>query len=69
MEELEKLKNECAECRACPWYPLCRGGCRRDRDIGDGVLSRSRLCEAYKELFPYALPRLQLIARRIAQQK
>lgn len=69
MRFIEDSAEKDEACRACPWYPLCRGGCRRDRDIGDGVLSRSRLCEAYKEFFPYALPRLQLIARRIAQQK
>ena len=66
---IEESAEKDAECRACPWYPLCRGGCRRDRDIGDGVLSRSRLCAAYQAFFPYALPRLQLIAQRIAQQK
>ena len=57
------------DCYKCPWHPLCRGGCRRDRDDGDGVLKRSRLCAAYQEFFPYALPRMQLIAQRVAQGK
>jgi len=57
------------ECRNCPWYALCRGGCRRDRDDGNGALGRSRLCGAYQAFFPYALPRLEAIARRMAQGK
>ncbi len=52
------------ECLACEYYPLCRGGCRRDRDDGAGRLSRTRFCAAYKEFFAYALPRLYQIAQR-----
>lgn len=55
------------ECRACPYFPLCRGGCRRDRDAGGGALGRTRFCEAYKAFFAYALPRLTAIARGCAR--
>ena len=51
-------------CEACPWLALCRGGCRRDRDLGGGALGRSYFCESYRAFFPYALPRLQALARR-----
>ena len=43
------------KCRSCQWYPLCRGGCRRERQTEDGP---SRWCEAYAAFLPYALPRL-----------
>lgn len=69
MRFIEASMEKDADCYKCPWHPLCRGGCRRDRDDGDGELKRSRLCGAYQEFFPYALPRLQLIAQRVAQGK
>ena len=53
-----------AECRACEWFSLCRGGCRRDRDT-NGVLGRSCWCEAYRRFFPYAVPRLARLAEAI----
>lgn len=49
------------QCAACPYYALCRGGCRRDRDTGDR-LQRNRFCPAYQEFFAYALPVLKKIA-------
>jgi len=69
MRFIEASMEKDEACYKCPWHPLCRGGCRRDRDDGDGQLKRSRLCAAYQEFFPYALPRLQLIAQRVAQGK
>ena len=58
----KSLKVE-AECSECPVFPLCRGGCRRDReDFASGALRLSYLCPAYREFLPYALPRLQRMA-------
>lgn len=55
------------ECESCQWRPLCRGGCRRDREpMKDGRLSLNYFCPAYREFFSYAAPRLQEIARRVA---
>ena len=52
-------------CKTCEFYPLCRGGCRRDREpIVDGKLSHNRLCAAYKMFFSHALPRMIDIAKR-----
>ena len=60
---IEKSLKVEAECKACRWYRLCRGGCRRDReDFRTGELSLSYLCPAYKEFFPYAIDRLVRIA-------
>ena len=51
-------------CRACGVYPLCRGGCMRDR-TADGT--KNRRCAAYRSFFGAALPRLQDAARRVAR--
>ncbi len=58
---IEDSLEKDAECSACPYYVLCRGGCRRDRDMGDS-LGRNRFCLAYKEFFAYALPVMKSIA-------
>lgn len=47
-------------CKGCEWFFLCRGGCRRDRELlPGGELTLSYFCESYREFFPYALPRLR----------
>ena len=46
-------------CRSCPWFPLCRGGCKRD---WTGA-RRNYYCTAFDSFFRYSLPRLQEMAR------
>ena len=58
---IEDSLEKDAECSSCPYYPLCRGGCRRDRDTG-ASLERNRFCAAYKEFFAWALPVMKKIA-------
>ena len=39
-------------CKACPVYPVCRNGCRRDRLVTtEGIIDRNYYCEAYKRFF------------------
>lgn len=47
------------ECKSCPWFWLCRNGCRRNREpvSADGG-GRNYFCSAYKGFFEYAYPRL-----------
>ena len=45
-------------CRACRWYPLCRNGCRRERDE-NGL---SIHCEAVRYFFNSRWPQLQQAA-------
>lgn len=55
------------ECKNCAFLPLCRGGCRRDREpLGAGG---NYFCSAYQEFFSYALPRLQRIAQAIRREE
>ncbi len=51
-------------CDACEFLSICRGGCRRHRETGEG-LRRTYFCESYKMFFAHALPRLSAIARAL----
>ncbi|MDI9469888.1 MAG: anaerobic sulfatase maturase [Bacillota bacterium] len=65
--------NKAPACDACPWFAICRGGCRRDTEppVADpdrpyGLrLSANRFCAAYKRFFPHAIGRMQAIAREL----
>ncbi len=51
-------------CKTCRYFPICRGGCRRDReDFRENIIGLSKLCPAYKDFFGFALPGLEEIAR------
>lgn len=58
----ESLKND-GECRICPWYSLCRNGCRRHRvqDPQTG-LYRNYFCGGYRMFFEKCAPRMKEIA-------
>ena len=57
------------ECKRCPWYPLCRGGCKRDREpFIDGHPGRNRLCESFKHFFAYSYPVMLKMAHIIQRQ-
>lgn len=64
---IEQSAEPAPECPACRWRPLCRGGCRRDRDYFEQGIGSNYYCEAYRAFFPYAYPRLEQLHRRIAQ--
>jgi len=56
-----------AECLACAFFKLCRGGCRRDREVfPPEALSRNIYCESYQMLLAHALPRMQQVARSLS---
>lgn len=53
-----------AECQQCKWVHLCRGGCKRDRNVADKV-RRSYYCKALQKFFAYAEPRLYEMVRAV----
>lgn len=58
------------DCKNCPWYPLCRGGCRRNREpVGCDSTGKNYFCSAYKGFFEYAYPRLEEVYRQILQSR
>lgn len=59
-----------SECKACRWYNLCYGGCRRDREpVIDQRASRNYFCSSYQDFFEYAFPRLQEVAQIIKERR
>ena len=66
---VEASCNHTEECRACPYFMICRGGCRRHREqpgkqAGEKITSASPIgC-----FFDACLPRLQEIAAAIRSQ-
>lgn len=47
-----------SRCPSCRWYPLCRGGCRRDCFTKNNIYI-NKYCEAYQEFFAYAAGTLE----------
>ena len=62
---LEESVPTAPECGSCRWYPLCRGGCRRDRDYFEQGLGLNYFCPAYKAFFEYAYDRLCTLYRAL----
>lgn len=54
---IEDSVNTIDECGNCPWFALCRGGCKRYRSEGG-----YRFCSTMKEFFPFAIERLEHVA-------
>ena len=53
-------------CRVCPWFSLCRGGCRRRREEdGAGRYGCNQLCPSYEMFFAHTWERLQKLGERI----
>lgn len=58
-----------AECRACKWFPLCRNGCRRNRELaGPDASGKNYFCSAYRSFLEYAYPRLVEVFRLLRAQ-
>lgn len=57
-EEMSRRDDRCPSCR---WYPLCRGGCKKDCQMRSGS-QVNRYCEAYQDFFRYAIERLEYLA-------
>ena len=59
---LQYGKEKPAACSSCRWYPLCRGGCKRDWTRESGRLE-NYFCPAFQRFFSYAESRILEIAR------
>jgi uncharacterized protein len=59
-EYKNKISNKCMVCR---YSDICRGGCLKDRIVlGDDFSRPSILCDAYKKIFEYCVPKLTVLA-------
>ncbi len=59
----DALKRD-ERCLNCHWYPICRGGCRRDCSIDESGVAYNYYCEAYQEIFAYIIERLEYLVAR-----
>ncbi len=62
-EKMKLFKEESLfvheKCKVCKWYPLCRGGCKRDREpFVNGNPGLNRLCGSFKEFFEYSYEKM-----------
>lgn len=58
------------ECRQCEYGFICRGGCRRNRQIDErGTLGLNYFCSSYKMFFQAALPRMGEIAQELSRRQ
>lgn len=63
---LERSAEIAEECKRCPWFSLCRGGCRRDRvELSGGALGLNYFCPAFRVFFAHAAPKLAALARAL----
>lgn len=64
---IENSRQVSSQCQKCRWYPLCLGGCRRDREtMCDGKLALNHFCLAYNSFFNYSYTRLVECARNLS---
>ena len=63
---LKESLPQALQCKTCPYFYICRGGCRRHREplAADHNGSMNYFCKSYKRFFDYSLERLKYIAVR-----
>ena len=60
---LERSLKLTEECRSCPYYRICKGGCQRHRDSIPGVDAYSNyFCRSYQMFFEACLTRMEELA-------
>lgn len=66
---VERSKKLTEECKICPYFGICRGGCQRNRDFDPSSgLYRNYFCESYKQFFDACLPKMQEMAEALKQR-
>lgn len=56
---IERSTRLTEDCRACPYFSICRGGCQRNRDlVGKGGVYHNYFCRSFKMFFEQCLPQL-----------
>lgn len=57
IEQSEHLSEECRKCR---YYPVCRGGCQRNRnEIGQSGIYHNYFCHSYQMFFDECLDKIK----------
>lgn len=62
-------KEIASKCKDCPYFSLCKGGCRRWKETTtNGWLDVNYLCPAYEMFFAHTWERLQLLGQYIIKK-
>lgn len=65
-EFVAKSRYVSDKCKECPYFSLCRGGCRRWREpLAEGKLSLNYLCPAYQIFFDHTWDRIMRLGKYI----
>lgn len=57
------------QCKTCQYVQLCRGGCRRHREVeGIDGLGLNYYCAAYQQFYAYAYPKLKMIVKLLSNR-
>lgn len=63
---VQRSTHVSAECKSCPYYSICRGGCQRTKVFDQGNTGyQSYFCEGYKYFFSHCLEKMEAIAKTI----
>jgi len=56
------------ECKDCRWLEYCYGGCLKYRDlIKSEPEEKFYFCESYKVFFPYGIPKIRQLAKKVVE--
>lgn len=58
---VEASMEHAQECKSCSYYQLCRGGCKRHREMAEE--DPNYFCKAYSMFFERALERMIRLSR------
>lgn len=61
--------NHTEKCKSCPYFGICRGGCRRHREQPGTEFGENYFCGSYKMFFDACLPRMQEIAAALRRRQ
>lgn len=63
---LERSQKLTESCRLCPHYPLCRGGCQRNRDLIPATgLYTNYFCEGYRIFFAECYDKIMEVSQNL----
>lgn len=66
---VEASFNHTESCKSCPYFNICRGGCRRHREQPGTATGENWFCESYRMFFEACLPRMQAIAAQLMRRR
>lgn len=62
---LNSSMNIDEECKACKYFKICRGGCRRHKDLTKDNILKNRFCESYKYFFEKNIDKMIEVAKYV----